>query len=278
MINSFIKQFLFIVFLFFCSLAAYGQDLIITSTGDSLKCKIIDVSPDEIQFRFGSGNVISIKRSEAASYEYNFEPAPTRTRQKEVKTKEKPQRTPSSRTKPANPPVYISLSAGPSLFGKLSFGDTEGMVLALGGDLAYFFNSWLGAGVKLNTLNCTIDFDDLKYKDMVMFLGPALHARFGQNNFKFNLCAAGGLLNWKLSDASGSYKFDDLSHKSFGTYLSAGVGYWFTKNIGVSFNINTMLGSVKDKEDKRFFNNNSNYPYERKLNNPGGSVGLNIRF
>ena len=66
----------FFAFLLFFSCAAYGQDLIVTTTGDSLNCKIVDVQTDVIKFRFGSGNPIDIKHTEVSSYEYNFEPVP----------------------------------------------------------------------------------------------------------------------------------------------------------------------------------------------------------
>lgn len=73
------KYAVLLVFLL-CSYAVYGQDLIVTTTGDSLKCKIIEVGDDEIQFRFGkSGNIISINKSEMILYKYNFEPVPGKT-------------------------------------------------------------------------------------------------------------------------------------------------------------------------------------------------------
>ncbi|MDR1672449.1 MAG: PorT family protein [Bacteroidales bacterium] len=56
---------------------AAGQDLIVTNADDSLRCKIVEVQNEDIQFRFGSdGNLVSIKRSEVKSYKYNFEAAP----------------------------------------------------------------------------------------------------------------------------------------------------------------------------------------------------------
>jgi len=68
------KYLISIVFML-SSAIVFGQenpDLIVSSAGDSLKCKIIEVKPDEIQFRFGTGGIISIPRNDVASYQYNF--------------------------------------------------------------------------------------------------------------------------------------------------------------------------------------------------------------
>jgi len=73
------KRFFLLLFLL-CSFAAYGQnadnpDLIVTITGDSLHCKIIEVTAERIQFRFGPGTIIPINRNEVRSYHYYFAPA-----------------------------------------------------------------------------------------------------------------------------------------------------------------------------------------------------------
>lgn len=70
------KQIFLLLFLI-CSYVVYGQDLIVTVSGDSLKCKIVEMNPEDIQFRFGMGRVISIDRIDVASFQYNFEPVDT---------------------------------------------------------------------------------------------------------------------------------------------------------------------------------------------------------
>jgi len=54
----------------------YGQnpDLIVTTTNDSIHCKIIEVTPEQIRFSVRQGRIIPIKREEVASYKYNFTP------------------------------------------------------------------------------------------------------------------------------------------------------------------------------------------------------------
>jgi len=68
---------LILLILLICSSVIYCQDLIVTVSGDSLKCKIVEMNPNDIQFRFGLGRVISIDKSDVASFQYNFEPIDT---------------------------------------------------------------------------------------------------------------------------------------------------------------------------------------------------------
>ena len=62
--------------LFLCSNLIFGQnpDLIVTTTGDSINCKIVDISAEQIQFIIGDSRIIPIKRIEVASYKYSFTP------------------------------------------------------------------------------------------------------------------------------------------------------------------------------------------------------------
>ena len=265
------------VFLFFvlCSLCAYGQnpDLIVTVTGDSIRCRIIDAGVNEMQFRFGSGQVISIKRSQVASFEYNYKSEKSRNQGKPGKS-EKPVKAPADkgvrpvRMTPDHARFYAALSAGTGSFGSVSFGKTEGSAFLLGADAAYFFKTWIGAGLKLNTISGKVDFGErLTYHDRVMFYGPALHGCFGKNSVNVNVCAAIGGINWKLSNQMRKgVSEDDKSLTTLGGFLSAGVSYRFTKNMGVGFNVQSMLGTAKDDVIHR---------------NPAGigcTLGLNFRF
>ena len=256
---------LILMFLVFYSLGAYGQDLIITSTGDSLKCKIVEVDADEIQFRFGaSGNIITIKKSETALYEYNVMPVPVNEKVKAEKQKEISIKEPSS-TKYT---FYAAISVGTSTFGKVSFGkDIKGIAWLLGVDAVYFFHPMLGAGLKLNTANCDVKSNQpFSYHDRVMFYGPAVHGRFEKDRIALTICASIGGLTWKLSDLSyDDISFENQSYTSFGCFFSAGVNYMYSRNIGFILNVQTTpLGSLKK--------------FERIPNGIGCSLGVNFRF
>ena len=67
------KRFIFLVLCLFASYAAYGQDLIVTVSGDSLNCKITEVKSDAIFFRYdASGNIVSLPMPQVVSYKYDF--------------------------------------------------------------------------------------------------------------------------------------------------------------------------------------------------------------
>ena len=181
------KYFILLVFLFSASIAyAQNPDLIVTHSGDSIKCKLVKVGTEEIQFRIGSGNTIIIDRSEVASYQYNFGRVVTPRVKKE-------------KTATGYPPLYLAITAGKSAFGTASFGEiTNGGPGVFGADIAYFFSSWLGAGLKLNAGVCNVDFgESIDYQETVMFVGPAFYGRFGKGAFAFTVAAGGGLINWK---------------------------------------------------------------------------------
>ena len=275
------KHFLTLLLFVSCAFFAFGQDLdlIVTTTGDSLTCKIVEVGTDDIQFRFGEGNIISIKRSEVASYRYNYEATAPSGRSQPARTSQ-PKRTRERKKSPVDeyPPFYVSLTAGFTSFGKISLGDTDGSSFALVADAAYFFNH-LGAGIKFGASSCDVDFNyDISHHDRLMFYGPALYGRWGKNSITFNACAAVGGLHWKFSKEKSPpaealdfvYKVDEnISQTSFGCILSAGVGYRFTKNMGVGLNIQSLFGELE-------------YDGTRKITrNPSGigcTFGINYNF
>jgi len=62
-----------LLFSLFCSSFAYGQDLIVTVSGDSLNCKITEVKTDAIFFRYdASGNIVSLPMNQVSMHKYDF--------------------------------------------------------------------------------------------------------------------------------------------------------------------------------------------------------------
>ena len=59
--------------LLFAGYSAYGQDLIVTVSNDSLNCKITEVKTDAIFFSYDTGgNVVSLPMNQVALYKYDF--------------------------------------------------------------------------------------------------------------------------------------------------------------------------------------------------------------
>ena len=68
-----VKYLFFLVFFLFCSCIVYGQDLIVTVSGDSLNCKITELKTETIYFRYdASGNIVSLPMNQVATYKYDF--------------------------------------------------------------------------------------------------------------------------------------------------------------------------------------------------------------
>ena len=284
------KYFILFAFILF-SYVAFGQDLIVTTTGDSLKCKIIDVGSDEIQFRFGtSGNVISVKKSETVSHRYNYyAPAPSA---RTPVTVVEPSSARSTSTAPVDdtpkkkaPPFYTALSLGASSFGSLNFSKgstgidlspTNGTPFVFEFDVAYFMNQNIGIGFKLNGKGGDVTYtymstEILSCYDMVMFFGPALYGHFGNDKVSFALNAGIGGLNWSMSDAIiDGDSYGDESYTSVGGFLSAGVNFMFTRHVGLNFKLQTLLGSIECEEDGD--------KMVRKPAGIGGTLGLCFRF
>jgi hypothetical protein len=114
--NRFKKMYKYLVLflLLICSYAAKGQDLIVTVTGDSLHCKIVYLSEQDIQFRFDEGKIITIPRSDVKSHKYNFEVASsewkTVAKNKTVRKKETPDNT---QTNFAEQPIAVRETDNP---------------------------------------------------------------------------------------------------------------------------------------------------------------------
>jgi len=167
-------------------------------------------------------------------------------------------------------PFYLNLSAGASGFGTVSFGDLDKRsATVFGADVAYFFNSWLGAGVKWNMANCNVDFGKAgSYHDQITFIGPGIYGRWAKERIEFAAGASVGSLRWRLSNVEVNHiAGSNQSAATTGAFLWTGVNYLLTRNIGVALNLQSTMGTVKTDEG-----------LER---NPAGAsvvMGINFRF
>jgi hypothetical protein len=201
-----------------------------------------------------------------ASYEYNFGLMVSEKNHERVSSQEN-----KTAGQPTNEflPYYAALMAGMSSFGSVSFGNVDGYVLSIGADVAYFLNPWLGAGIKLNTMSCQIDFGEtFSYRDMVIFLGPALHGRLGISKISCMVSAGAGGCIWMMRrQISNNTSRDNVSCAAPGGILSAGVNYCLTQQIGVGLNVQSTISTLKNSSG-----------YERKTKGIGGALGIHYKF
>ena len=210
-----------ILIFFLSSLAVYGQDtdLIVTTTGDSLRCKIIDVTNSEVLFRFGIGEVISIKRNETASYEYNFSPV------KKVEKVQKIQKNTEIQQKDDFLRHYVELLVG------LPAAD-EGYIIGV--DAAYLFNKYTGVGLALHHCNAKWldDWDDGTYGST--FVGPFFLAKT-KGKIYFSSQFGLGLLFTNYQDLKSSY--NDYQEKTTAFFISLGGGFKLTDSLSLKLNL-----------------------------------------
>jgi hypothetical protein len=280
-----------VLFLFF-SCVAYGQDLIVTTTGDSiLNCKIIEVKTGVIQFRFGNGNPIDIKRTEVSSYKYNYvtktpvgSTSGSKTQSRAGKTRAVQETSVATQpVKEGYPPIYLRLVLGGQGYGSFAVvnnnrndvkGEINEIVGMVGLDAAYFFNQSIGAGFKVNYGGSEVAIGGaMSFYDEVIFWGPSFYGRWGKGKIGFTVNAGLGGLSWNMTDIiiwHAPYK--DFSTTSFGGFLSAGVNIMFTKHFGISANIQSVIGSVKGTFEE------TGEVLKRNPTSIGGTLGLDFRF
>ena len=172
-------------------------------------------------------------------------------------------------------PFYAALSLGLSSFGQYSLGDiNSGGAVVVGLDGAYFFKPYLGAGLKLNIELSNVTYFESKeeafaYRDMLMFVGPAVFGKWEKDKIVCIGTVGVGALNWRLAKIK-EYGVDSKNNEAYtsiGGFISAGVSYMLTEQIGIGLNVQSTLGKITDKHD-----------YERKPVKLGGTLGINIRF
>ena len=153
--------------------------------------------------------------------------------------------TASNAVKERKTPLYLSITAGKSAFGTVPFGETKsGGPGVFGVDAAVFFSKHIAAGIKVNVAICRMNFgDDGTFEETILFYGPALYGRIGKNRLTVIASAAAGELRWKWSEWD-ALKELPKKNSAIGGFLSAGINYRLTHNVGIGANVQTALGSV----------------------------------
>ena len=165
--------------------------------------------------------------------------------------------------------VYAAVSAGVSGFGTIWIGEAEGYPLVLDAEGAYFFKKSFGAGLKFNSSICNVDIKDVGIigREIISFFGPAAYLRFGSNRIFFTAGAGVGMLNCTFIRDYYNYDYEYGTYAlSAGGFVSAGVSYMLTRNMGVGLNIQSIIGTMK------------NMDYQRNPTGIESTIGINFNF
>ena len=269
------------------SLPGGGGEATITVTDISKDWRVVNSqlwvsvrqNADTLIFTSGENPETNIRRDEViiASDSRQFViPVEQRTKYREVIVIEEETEDEEETEEPSDviKPFYAALSLGLSSFGQYSLGDiNSGGAVVIGLDGAYFLKPYLGAGLKLNIELSNVAYYESKeeafaYRDMTMFIGPAAFGKWEKDKIVCIGTVGIGALNWRLAKIK-EYGVDSKneSYTSIGGFISAGVSYMLTEQIGVGLNVQSTLGKITDK-----------YDWERKPVKIGGTLGINIRF
>lgn len=251
----------FPVFFLLCIHFGYSQDLIVTTKGDSLNCKIIYIESDFIHFKFKHENetrVTLMPVNEVKSYQKYFysksEVEPDKLTNKNYqKLRLAIQGGWSYETAKVSEDVPASLR---DYVKDLKSG------YHFGGDATFFISESVGFGVKYSmfrtknqveiyaqdTVTGQIRTGMLSDDITLQYIAPAVTARISSkdNNTHFYSSFALGYLDYK-DNASIIDNFT-LTGNTIGLLLDFGFDFVFTKDIGVGVGISYMVGSLKEFE------------------------------
>lgn len=255
-----LKTIIIILSLCFAFNMARGQDLIITTVGDSVKCRIIDIGKDFIVYENMDEHKVYIDRRRVAKIDYDFY---------------------SKKIRVAAPGrkewtiIRVSLDGGAGfMLGKIDKGlNSElqdyykklksGWVIGLTGD--YFIREYFGFGLKYNLNKTRYSADNLSVNAMdgrlltgslsnsisIHYIGPDFAIRYMLPDTKFNFLLNFGMgymhygnkesFNDSNKDYSETYK---LTGSSVG--LSAGISadYYIYQDYAVGIGITYTYGSL----------------------------------
>ena len=242
------KLFLFsMLTLAFCQLSA--QDLIVTTKGDSLNCKITKVKSDNIYFTFSKdGNTFNslLPMSNVNVYKYgNLSGDGYRS-------------TPSSDYQI----IAFSINGGYSRrLAKVAdnmSSDYKDYVKQLkngyhfGADFAYYFSENYGAGVKFQTFKASnsgilyVDnygLSDVKDEISMPFIGPMFSMRYQNENNSFYVNYALGYLGytdkWTIGQDKGTNKGGTV-----GLMFDFDYAFWFSPNTALDIRLSFISGTL----------------------------------
>lgn len=251
------KAFLFLTFLFSMQLIA-AQDLIVTTQGDSIECKITKIKPDYIYFIFKHKNEIRntlLAKWAVKDYHYNYYPHSELDSINLSKVKDYPSFRLAFNVGRGYQTARVS-EAVPEDFQNYVKEMKWGMVLAA--DLTYYISEPIGFGLKYNYFHTSNQIDNIYIQmqdgsrlegDMsddihISFIGPMLSTRYLNQNKKNAgvLNFAVGYLGLKNNNKMiNDYK---ITGSTVGLLCDFGYDIGLSKNLALGFQLTFLTGNL----------------------------------
>lgn len=249
------KNSLLIVLLLFVANAIHSQDLIVTDKGDSINCKITKVKPDIVYFTFKYGNEVRstlLPVSNIKAYQIDF-----------YQTSEVP---PEKIAGYQNYQHFrLALNGGFSYeTAKVSdkvpaeFEDYIKQLKSgyhLGGDFTYYFNEFLGAGVRYSVFKTKNSLENIYLEDSygnrtygrlsddltISFIGPSFSSRFiNRKNNSFLMSVSLGYMDYKNNGfVINRYK---MTGNTAGFAMDIGYDIRMSENLALGFQLSLLSG------------------------------------
>ncbi|MFV0268376.1 MAG: hypothetical protein ACK5HT_14710 [Draconibacterium sp.] len=244
--------------------SGYSQDLIITTKGDSINCKITKVKKDHVYFTFKHNTEVRstlLAVSDVKYHQKNFYEIAAVPKNKVIGFGN------YLRFRVA---INGGFSYETAKVGDNVPADFKDYVKDLksgyhyGGDITYYFSEPLGVGLKFNQFNSSNDIDiylDDEYGNRtygkmsddlsISFIGPMFSTRLLSNSKKnaFLLNLAMGYMGYSNDKVIGGYKYD-MTGSSFGMALDLGYDIGISEKLSLGFQLSLFAGSLtKYKQD-----------------------------
>lgn len=250
------KNLLISLLLLFMANALFAQDLIVTSEGDSLNCKITKVKAENIYFAFKHKNEIRntlLPLSSVKVHQYNFYETTEVPKGKVIGYKNYQH-------------FRVALNAGYSYqIGKIADGvpaDFKDYIKHLksgyhfGGDLSYYFNESLGFGLKYYLFKASNSMNNIYLEDIegnrtygkmsddltITFFGPTFSTRLLNNdksNALFTNLSFGYLGYSNNKVVIDHYK---MTGNTLGLAIDIGYDIGLSENISIGFQASYIMG------------------------------------
>lgn len=240
----------------------FSQDLIVTTDGDSINCKITKTKGDDIYFTFKYGEDIRstmLPKSSVAYYQNDYFSVSYVPHDIAALKQEYQRFRISARGGYSYQTARLASSINDDFrdyYKKLKSG------YHIGGDISYYFTEQLGAAIRISLFRTTNSIGDIYVEDefgnrtygimsdnlSVLFIGPQLSLRMPDRKKKNALIYKLGAGYMNYHDAKTIVTPFDITGNTVG--LSADLGYniGLTKNLALGFEISMMTGMLTSYE------------------------------
>lgn len=227
-----------------------AQDLIVTSEGDSINCKITKEKENNLYFTFKHGEEVRntlLPMNQVSSHQYNFYPGTVTPELTRIRSNEFPR-------------WRMALNGGFSkhtaeISKEVSSSEREYVEDLLSGsnfsaDVNYYFSESIGAGMKYLKFNSTTDVQTNAISSEpvdlnILFIGPGVSTRL------LNASKKNALL-FNISIGYIDYKFDGnaalIKGKTAGLLYDLGYDIGISENISIGLQVSYLSGQLTQFE------------------------------